>query len=257
MFTMSEDRDLEDRRGQQIASPVTQAASPVPQAPISPEWRTTTRRGAYATMTLALLLGYTWISATRDWGWPLFPSAVLLVAGIYVLLTTYVDRLPAIFGRDHVPIDRSAKYTLWLDSFSSAWSIYEDDPSKFNLRAILTFVNGGSQIIQFKVEQLDLELDGAESVSRTSSATLFRLLPGRGRNIWPPDALGISEGAISGTIRYAITYGSLSGFPSYRRTHAISFASTQTITGDIVTNSVERIALDWSDLEPEEDQDLQ
>jgi hypothetical protein len=251
---VSEERDLEDRPDQPAASPVPRAASPVRQAPISPEWRTTTRRGAYATMILALTLGYTWISATRDWGWPLLPSATLLIAGIYVFLTTYFDRLPAIFGRDR-PVDHSTKYTLWFDGFSQAWSIDEDDPSKLNLRAILTFLNGGNQIIQFTVEQLELEVVGADSVSRTSFTDPFRLLPNRGKSVWPP-ALSISEGKISGTIRYAMKYEPPSGFPSYRRTHVICFTSAQPITGDFVANSAEPNVLDWWDLKPEEDEDL-
>lgn len=250
MVSVSEDRDLGDRPGQQ-------ATPPVPRAAISPEWRTTTRRGAYATMTLALLIGYTWISATRDWGWPLLPSAVLLIAGIYVLLTTYVDRLPAIFGRDYIPVDRSTKYTLWFDGFRQGWGVDDDDRSKLYLRAILTFVNGGNQIIQLKIERLELEVDGVDPVSRAPYTTShFRLLPGRSRNFWPP-AVRISEGAISGTVRYAITYGPPTGFPSYRRTHAISFTSTEPVTGDKVANSVDRIVPDWWDLEPEEDEDLQ
>jgi hypothetical protein len=165
MVTVSEDRDPKEGRGPQAVPPVSQAVPPVRGAPISHEWRTTTRRGAYGAMVLALTVGYTWISATRDWGWPLFPAAALLIVGIYVLLTTYVDRLPAIFGRNY---DHSTKYTLWFDSFSQAWGIDEDDPSKLNLRAVLTFLNGGNQIIQFTVEKLEFEVDGVDSVGRTS-----------------------------------------------------------------------------------------
>ncbi len=276
MVTVSEDRDPEERRGQQAVSPVSQAVSPVSQpmpavsqpmpavsqavppvrrAPISREWRITTRRGAYGAMVLALTVGYTWVSATRDWGWPLFPAAALLIVGLYVLLTTYVDQLPTIFRREY---DNSTKYTLWFDTFSQGWIKNEDDPRKFGLRAKLTFSNGGNQIIQFIVERFDLDVkvDDADSVSGgTSSTTPFRLLPGRGKTVFF-DGLGISEGTISGTIRYAINYGPPSGFPSYRRTHAIEFQSIEPITGDMVANSVERIVLDWWDLKPEEDEDL-
>jgi hypothetical protein len=257
MLTVSEERDLEDRPGQQAAPSVPQAMPPVREAPISSEWRTTTRRGAYAAMILALTLGYTWISATRDWGWPILPSAALLVVGIYVLLTTYIDQLPAIFGRDR-PVDHSTKYTLWLDTFLHSFSISEDDPSKLNLRVSLKFVNGGNQIIEVAVDQLsvEVEVNGANSVTSITSTSLFRLLPGRGRTFWPPDPAVIPQGTISGTVRYAITYGPPGGFPSYRRTHVMWFASTQPITGDIVANSAERIVFDIGDHEPEEDEVL-
>lgn len=201
MVTVSDDRDLEDRPDRQSTLRVPRVAPP--QAPISPErrtispeWRTTTRRGAYAAMILALTLGYTWISATLDWGWPLLPSAALLIVGTYVLLTTYIDRLPAIFGRDYVPVDHSTKYTLWFDTFSQRWIRNEDDPRKFGLRANLTFFNGGNQTIQFIVEQFDLEVkvNDVDSISSdVSSTTRFRLLPDRGKIIFN-EALGISEG---------------------------------------------------------------
>ena len=60
-------------------------------APPSRDWKKDTRRGGYATMTLAVLVGYTWISASQQlvvlsngqirhaaawWGWPLIASGV-------------------------------------------------------------------------------------------------------------------------------------------------------------------------------------
>ena len=213
------------------ATPAEQApATPAEQMPISPEWRSSTRRGAYAAMTLALLVGYTWISATRKFGWPLLPAAVLLLTGVYVLITTYVDRLPALLGRDRLPIDSSTKYTLWLDSLVATWSISPDDSAKLALRLAIMITNGGKDVIQIRVERLELAVNSLTPVSYHAAITGYRILPGRSEQSWPPWVLGIPEGVVFGTIRYAIIYGPPSGFPSYRRTHAISFVVNKPIT---------------------------
>jgi hypothetical protein len=256
MVTVSEERDLEVGPDQQAAPSVPRAAPLVRQAPISSKWRTTTRRGAYAAMILALTVGYTWVSATQDWGWPLLPAAVILIAGIYVLLTTYVDSLP-IFGRER-PVDHSTKYTLWFDQTWDTWSINVNDPGKLDLYMALQFSNGGNKVIEFWVDQLDMEVDGAESVSYASDLRGLRLLPGRNRRVGLPWVRGIPEGSVSGTIRYAMYYGPppLSR-PSYRRTHTIRFALTQPITCDMVANSgLEGVETEWWDVQSEEDKDL-
>jgi hypothetical protein len=240
------------------ATPAEQApATPAEQMPTSPEWRSTTRRGAYAAMTLALLLGYTWISATRKVGWPLLPAAVLLLAGGYVLITTYVDRLPAVLGRDRLPIDSRTKYTLWLDQLVATWSITPYDPAKLALRMAILMTNGGNEVLQIKIERLELEVNGVNPVSYHGAITGYRILPGRSKQSWPPWVLGVPEGTVLGTIRYSIIYGPPSGFPSYRRTHAISFVVNKQMTCDMVRNShLDGVVTQWEDLEPEEDQDL-
>jgi hypothetical protein len=242
---------------QMPATSSTQTASASsPLMPVSPEWRRDTRRGAYAAMTLGLLVGYTWIAATRDWGWPLIPAALILLGGIYVLLTTYYDRLPPVLGRERIPVDHSTKYTLsFIDQFAG-WSVNEDQPDRLDVQLAITLGNGGTGIIQVHLDDLQVQMMGIKQESNIFITRDFRLLPGQTKRFWAPAIRSIPEGATGGEIEYEITYGPPTGFPKYIRRHHIAIMESQPITLEMVKNKkFDNVTLYNRDMQAESDED--
>jgi hypothetical protein len=154
-------------------------------------------------------------------------------------------------------IDQRTKYTLGIgDTFQTFW-INKNDPRKFDLRVATQFYNGGDNIIQVRVDEIDLDIDGSDSVSQGRDLGYYRLLPGRSRRSYPPAAFGIPEGIVSGKISYVISYGPPERV-CYRRTYSMNIYSNIEITCDlIINNRWDGVRFENSTLEREQDEDLQ
>ena len=243
-------------------------------APPSREWRKDTRRGGYATMTLAVLVGYTWISASQQvvvlangqtrhaaswWGWPLVSSAVLLLAGAYVVLATYFDRWP-ILGREWTEVDHSTRYALWFQGLDLSWSLPNDRPGMIDVIITMIVSNGGNAgSIRAHFEKFLVELNGLKPADTESGTRDLRLLPSETKTRFFRLGLmqGLSQGTMEGALEYSILYGPPTGFPMYRRTHKLNFWETFPITQDMIrTGNFGQAKILWADIEPEQDIDV-
>jgi hypothetical protein len=243
-------------------------------APPSREWRRDTRRGGYATMTLAVLVGYTWVSASQQlvvlangqirhaaswWGWPLIASALLLIAGAYVVLATYFDRWP-ILGREWTEVDHSTRYALWFQGLNFSWGLSNDKPGMIDCVMTMILSNGGDAgPIRAHFEKFLVELNGLKPTGTESGTRDLRLLPSETKTRYFRLGLiqGLPEGEMQGVLEYSISYGPPTGFPVYRRTHKIRFWQTFPITLDMVTTGDFGLTtIQWADIEPEEDADV-
>jgi hypothetical protein len=216
---------------------------------VLPEWRTSIRRGAFAAIVLGLTLGDTWVSGTKDWGWPLLPSLVIVLGGIYALFVSKYAWLPWLVLPEKVPVDNSTKYFLYIDNPSGyIFNVNSDDPTKFDFTMRTPLRNDGRHVIQVSVDQIDIEVEGVDSVSHGRDVGYYRLLPDRARISWPSPVRGVPPGFITATIRYAIRYGAPGAdddeyIPVYLRTYAMRVWSKTEITSDIIANQ------QWSGIE--------
>jgi|GEM_PF-4144622 len=212
-------------------------------------------------MTVSFLAGLGWLSATQNfvtvsktgilvhpssWQWPFWVCVAGFLIGLYIVLTTYHDKLP-MFGRAR-PIDHSSMYSLAMDNFVCSIA-KEDDASTIAISPGICFVNGGPSIIEYEIEKFDVTINGQPAERGQPNSTGARLLPGHKKNyrhsairhtpISPPP---------TGTLSYQVVYGPSGGASRYRRKHAVNFSILK-----VDPASEPPALLDWEDREPETD----
>lgn len=202
--------------------------------PVSPQWQKDWRRIGASIMSLGALSAITWASATQSfvvekgsqlvhpnlWQWPFILCFVVMAAGLYVILTTYHPRLP-MFGREHVPEDHSAMYGLALLG-SAAGADQSDHPGLMRISAGIVIVNSCSQPISYCIEEMIATFEDQRVDQSDFPVIRGRLLPGHSRSYKSGYLEVPAAQKATIDVSYRISYGPLSGYPRYERTHKIA-----------------------------------
>ena len=188
------------------------------------------------------------ITYRSPWGIVVIGCGVLILIGLYVILSTIYDRL-WMPGRRYEPIDHSARYSLWFNGLSITWAVSLNAGELLDARVALILSNGDDKPIQAHVEKLDVVIKNVSPKDAMYLTEDIRLLPGHSKLFWTGWIRGIPQGEIYGQISYEITYGFPAGWPVYRRTHKVQFnESLPIITEQVAANNVDHIRIDWQDV---------
>ena len=235
------------------------------QPAVLPRWQRDRRRNGAGIVSLFLVALLAWITASQTFivlngdklvhpsslGWPFFICLAGIALGGYVFLAADNEWLP-IPGREYEKPDHSTKYSLWFQEPTIEWLTYSDEPEKLFAQVGILLRNGGRDSpISARIEHLDVELNGINSTIIRHSVPL-RMLPGRERRFMSGRLDDIPHGNMSGAVSYSITYGPVSGFPVYERTHKFTLQVRMPVTPDLI-RSGNIPGLTWAEVEPERD----
>lgn len=235
---------------------------------VSPRWQRDRRRNGAGIVSVFLVALLAWITASQTFivlsgnklvhpsslSWPLYICLVGIAFGGYVFLAADNEWLP-IPGREYEEPDHSTRYSLWFQEPTIEWLTYSDEPEKLYAQVGILLRNGGRDSpISARIERLDVELNGVNSTTTRHSIPL-RMLPSQERRFMSGRLDDISHGNISGTVSYSITYGPVSGFPVYERTHKFTIQVRRPVTPKLI-RSGDTPGLTWTDVEPELDNDI-
>jgi hypothetical protein len=184
-------------------------------------------------MGVAALVFAGWVSASQSFvtvgkhgylvhpspfGWLFVISLVILAGAAYAYLVTYLEWLLPSKWR---PVDHSAMYTLALVQ-SAGTADLSSNPGQMNVGVGLVFTNSGKSILSYRVEEMTAAV-GAHRVDHSGFATTGgRLLPGHSRQYTSPLVEVPVSSTVTAEVSYKVSYGPVSGFPRYLRTHRIA-----------------------------------
>lgn len=225
---------------------------------MQPAWKQEWRRRAGGVLTAVALVLAGWFSASQSfvtesngrlvhpspYTWVFFVPLVIGLGALYLFVATY---RPGLLPTRWVPVDHSTMYTLAL-----VGSIGTVDPAPTRGLMIVSagpvFMNNGREVIAYKVELLTAKHGNVEVDNSRFPTSGGRLLPGHSRSYRSPGFEIPIIDSVTIEIAYRVTYGPVSGFPRYLRTHKINVTLY-----DIDVAARHRGTSTWDELEEETD----